>query len=157
MWWLIYCSSRQKSNNLKINDKYFQNGVTVALNYKETKWNLERVSNIKPFINKYKPEGEHLRKIIQHLLLIFCALKENKYVQLIYKKLIRIAKKKLLLIIPNEETEDWHYRPVKKLSALLREITSKHDDGFYCLNCLYSFRTKNKLKSNEKVYKNEDF
>ena len=156
MWWLIYYSSRQKSNNLKINDnKYFQNAVTVALNCKETKWN--RVSNIKPFINKYKPEGERLRKIIQHLLLMFCALKKNKYVQLIYKKLIRIVKKKLLLTIPNKETEDWHYLPLKKLSALLREITSKHDDGFYCLNCLYSFRTKNKLKSNEKVYKNKDF
>ena len=27
--------------------------TTVALNYEEIKWNWERVSNIKPFINKY--------------------------------------------------------------------------------------------------------
>ena len=29
----------------------------VALNYEETKWNPERVSNIKLFINKCKWEG----------------------------------------------------------------------------------------------------
>ena len=34
-------------------DKCFQYAVTVAINYGELKWNAERVSNIKPFINKY--------------------------------------------------------------------------------------------------------
>ena len=29
----------------------------VALNYEEIKWNPERVSNIKLFINKYKQKG----------------------------------------------------------------------------------------------------
>ena len=33
----------------------------------------------------------------------------------------------------------------KKLSSLLKRITSKHYDDFYCLNCLHSFRTKTKL------------
>ena len=59
-------------------------------------------------------------------------------------------------MIPNEENKDWHYVPGKKLSAL-RCITSKHDGDFYCLNCLFSFRTENKLRSNEKVGKNKDF
>ena len=35
----------------------------------------------------------------------------------------------------------------KKLSALLRGITSKHHGDFYCLNCLHSFRTENKVTS----------
>ena len=43
------------------------------------------------------------------------------------------------------------------LSILLRGITSKHHGNFYCLNCLHSFRTENKLKSHEKVFKNKDF
>ena len=30
----------------------FQYAATVALNYEEIKWKSERVSNIKPFINK---------------------------------------------------------------------------------------------------------
>ena len=59
-------------------------------------------------------------------------------------------------MIPNEEKERWHYLATKKLSALLRGITSKHD-GFYCLNCLHSFRTENRLKFHEKVCKNKDF
>ena len=44
-----------------------------------------------------------------------------------------------------------------ELSILLRGITSKHHGNFYCLNCLDSFRTENKLKPHEKVYKNKDF
>ena len=45
----------------------------------------------------------------------------------------------------------------KKLSALLHRIASKNKGDFYCLNCLHSFRTENKLKSCEKVCKNKDF
>ena len=36
----------------------------------------------------------------------------------------------------------WHYLAAKKLSALLREITSKFYGDFYCLNCLQSFATE---------------
>ena len=45
----------------------------------------------------------------------------------------------------------------KKLSALLRGITSKDNGDFYRLNCPHSFRAKNKLKCHEKVCKNKDF
>ena len=40
-----------------------------------------------------------------------------------------------------------HNIAIKKLSALLRKITSNYDDNFYCLNYLHSFRIKNKIKS----------
>ena len=33
-------------------------------------------------------------------------------------------------MISNEENEGWHYLAVKKLSALLRGITSKHHGDF---------------------------
>ena len=46
---------------------------------------------------------------------------------------------------------------LKKLSALLRGITSENNGDFYCLNCLHTFRTKNKLQSHKKVCENEDF
>ena len=45
----------------------------------------------------------------------------------------------------------------KKLSTLLRVVASKHHGDFYCLNCLHSFRTENKLTSHEKVCKIKDF
>ena len=71
----------------------------------------------------------------------------------------------VLLMIPNEEKEGreakskrrWHYLAVKRLFTLLRGITSKHHVDFYCLNCLHSFRTENKLRSHEKVCKHKDF
>ena len=43
----------------------------------------------------------------------------------------------------------------KKLYTLLKRTTSKHLYDFYCLNCLNSFRAGNKLKSHEKVSKND--
>ena len=51
----------------------------------------------------------------------------------------------ILLII--NDGEKWHYLTVRSLSALLRRITSNHNGDFYCLNCLHSYRTKNKLKN----------
>ena len=51
-----------------------------------------------------------------------------------------------------------HYFAVKKLSALLRGITSKNNDDFFCLNCLHSFRTKSRLESHKTVcQKKKDF
>ena len=40
------------------------------------------------------------------------------------------------------------------LSALFCKITSKNDGDSYCLNCLHSFRIRNKLKEHENVCKN---
>ena len=60
-------------------------------------------------------------------------------------------------MIPNEEKEGWHYLAVKKLSTILREITSKHRGDLYCLICLDSFRIENELKSHEDVCKSKDF
>ena len=58
-------------------------------------------------------------------------------------------------MVPNEEKEDWHYLAVKKLSTVLRKITSKHHGGFYCLNSLHYSRTEEKLKPHQKVCKNK--
>ena len=55
------------------------------------------------------------------------------------------------------ECEKWHYLAVKKLSALLRGITSKHEGDCYCLNCFRSYSTKNKLKKHKSVCENHDY
>ena len=39
----------------------------------------------------------------------------------------------------------------------MKKTTWKHNGDFYCLNCLYSLRTENKLKIYEKVCKTKDF
>ena len=57
----------------------------------------------------------------------------------------------------SKREKKWHYLAVKNLSALLRGITSKHHGDFYCLNCIHSFATENKLQSHKRVCENKDF
>ena len=79
---------------------------------------------------------------------MFCMLKIKKYIWPTFQNITQS-------MIPNKER--WHYIAVKKLPALLRRITSKHNGDYYCFNCLYSFRTKNKLESHKKVFESKDF
>ena len=66
--------------------------------------------------------GKGLRKITQPLLLIFYILKKKKYFQLIFQNTTELVKNKLIvLMIPNEEKEGWHYLAVKILSALFHK------------------------------------
>ena len=58
-------------------------------------------------------------------------------------------------MIPNKEI--CHYLAVKKLSALLRGITSKCHGDFYCLNCVHSFATEKKLEPHKKACQNKIF
>ena len=53
--------------------------------------------------------------------------------------------------------KQWHYLSVKTLSSLFRGNTSKNNGDFYCLNCLHSFRTKNKLELHKRACENEDY
>ena len=48
---------------------------------------------------------------------------------------------------------NWHYLAIKKISGLLRGITSNHNGDFYCLNCLHSYRRKVNLKNMKKYVK----
>ena len=52
--------------------------------------------------------------------------------------------------------EKWHYPALRKLLALLREITSKDNNNFYYPNSFHSFRAE-KAKSHEKLFRNHDF
>ena len=45
----------------------------------------------------------------------------------------------------------------KKLSALLRGITSNNNGDFYCLNCFHSYSTNDKLKKHKDVRENHDY
>ena len=60
------------------------------------------------------------------MLSIFYILMKKKYVLLAFQKLIWVVKNEkqmILLMIPSEEKEGWHYVAVKKISALLHRVT----------------------------------
>ena len=68
---------------------------------------------------------------------------------LLFQNIIEIVKKTVILLtIPNRE--GYRCLEVKNVSELFKGRMSKHDGGIYCLNCLYSFRTENKLESHKK-------
>ena len=56
-----------------------------------------------------------------------------------------------------DNNENWHYLAVKSISRLFRGITSNNNGDFYCLDCLYSFRTDNALKKHERIRHNHDY
>ena len=52
----------------------------------------------------------------------------------------------VILLMITDDNENWHYLAVKNISRLLKGVASNHKGDFYCLNCLHSYRTKEKLK-----------
>ena len=56
-----------------------------------------------------------------------------------------------------DETNNWHYLAVKRISGLLRGITSRHNGDFYCLNCFHSYTTEEKFRKNKRICENHDF
>ena len=85
---------------------------------------------------------------------MFCTLVKNKiYPAYVSKYNSNCEKQVILFMIPNGEGQ--RYIAVKQIPRLLKGVTSKHHGDFYCLNCLHSFRTKNKLESNKQVCGNK--
>ena len=74
-----------------------------------------------------------------------------------YKSKYNLTRENQVILLIITDVEKWHYLAVKRLSALFRGITSKHDGDFYCLNCFQSHTTENKLKKHKKVCVNHDY
>ena len=94
---------------------------------------LKKITKIKPSINKYNWEGinflaekDDWKKIeknnVRIALNVLYAKKEKIYSAYVLKNTSTCEKQIILLMISNGEK--WHYLAVKKLSALLRGITS---------------------------------
>ena len=56
------------------------------------------------------------------------------------------------LLLITDGTSNWHYLAIKKISGLLRGITSNHNGDFYCLNCLHSYPTIHVCVLMQKIY-----
>ena len=55
------------------------------------------------------------------------------------------------IALKSEETGDAYKKTTKCLSALFRGITSNHNNDFYCLGCMHSYRTDSVLKKHERL------
>ena len=177
--WLI--NKRATINPKNKDDKCFQYSITVALNHQNIENHPERISNIKPFIDKYNWKGidfpagikdwkkfERNNKTIA--LNILYIPPNTKTINLTYKSKYSRKRENQVVLLMITNGEKWHYialkseptddgfnRPTKSLSKLFRRITANHNGDFYCMNCLHSFRTDNALKKHESLCGNNDY
>ena len=164
-----WLNNKKATINAKNNhDKCFQYAITAALNYEQIKSHVERISNIKRFINQYnwkeidflsyqkgwKKLGLNNKSIALNLLFI---LNNTEKVRLAYKSKYNTKRENQVILLMITDAKKWHYFTIKKLPALLRGITSNHKEDFYCLNCFHLYSTKNRLEKHEKVCNNHDY
>ena len=99
--------------------------------------NSERVSNSKPFMNKYNwgkinyllkiNDWKKFKKIIQQLLSIFCILEKKVLPAYISNHNSTHEKTIIILMIPDKEIMAlFCSKKKKKMPTFLRRITSKH-------------------------------
>ena len=151
---------RGKKEAIINNDNSFQNALDDALNYQTIKTNPERISKLKPYINKYNWEGidfpakpkewkkfERNNKTIA--LNILFIPHNTEIIRVAYRSEYNNKRKKQVILLMITDGKKWHYLAVTNLSALLAKKSSNHDGDFYCLNCFNSYITKNKLKEHE--------
>ena len=125
----------------KREDKCFQYALTVALNHEKIKRDRQRISRIKPFTDQYNwneidfpSTGKDWKKLdnISIALNILYAPHNTEKICHAYKSKYNLTRENQVIILMITDGEKWHYLAVKKLSALLRGITSNHKEDFYC-------------------------
>ena len=149
------------------NDNSFRNALDDALNYQNIKTNPERISKLKPYINKYNWEGiefpagpkewgkfERNNKTIA--LNVLYIPHNTKTISVAYRSEYNNKRKKQVILLMITSSKRSHYLAVTNLSALLQGTSSNHKEDFYCLNYFSSYTTKNKLKEHEEMCNNHD-
>ena len=163
-----WLKDKKSTVNQKNNDnKCFQYAVTLALNIDKINDHPERISKIKPFIEKYNwkdidfpSTSKDWKKFELNNEVAFNILyvpHGTKKIEVAYNSKHNLTREKQVILLMISNGENWHYLIVKNLSRLLRGIKSNHDGDFYCLNCFHSYRTKNKLDAHKKICENHDY
>ena len=156
-----WLKDKKSTINPKNNDdKCFQYAVTLALNFDRIKKDPQRISKIKPFIEKYNWEdidfpspSKDWKKFESNnevALNILYVPYNTKKINIAYKSKNNLTQEKQVILLMISNDQNWHYLVVKNLSGLLRGITPTHKEDFYCLNCFHCYRTKNKLEAHKK-------
>ena len=125
--------------------------------------NPEIISKIKPFIEQYNwkeidfpstsKDWKKFELNNEIALNILYVPHNTKKIHVAYKSKHNLNREKQVILLMISNGENWHYLVVKKLSGLLRGITSNHKEDFYCLNCFCTYSTKNKLEEHKKYAK----
>ena len=163
-----WLKNKKSTINPKNNDdKRFQYAVTLALNLDKIKKDPQRVSKIKPFIEKcnwedidFPSTSKDWKKLecnYEVALDILYVPYNTKKINIAYKSKNNLTHERQIIlcvmVYKISDGQKWNYLIVKNFSGLLRGITSNHKEDFYCLNCFHSYRTENKRESHKKYVK----
>ena len=144
-----------------MNNKCFQYAIIAALNHQNIDNHPEGISKLKPFINNYNLKDidfpshlkdwrkfEYNNKTTDLNILyvpyngkqVSTTEDDNEYDGTKQIRPAYISKHndkrdtQVNLMMITDETINWHYLALKRISGLLRGITSRHIGDFYCLN-----------------------
>ena len=163
-----WLKNKKSTINPKNNDgKCFQYAATLSLNLNSIDNHPEKISKIKPFINKYNwkdidfpamsKDWKKFKSNNEIALNILYVPHNTKKINIAYKSKHNLTREKQVILSMISNSEKWHCLTVKNLSGLLRGITSNHAGDFYCLNCFCAYFTKNKLEKHEKICENHNY
>ena len=149
-------------NNNNNNNNDFQNALDDSLNYETIEKEPQRISKLKPYINKYNweeinfPTGsKEWQKPEQNndtiTLNVLYVEQITKKINVAYKSKYNNKRKKQVILLMTGDGIKYHYLAVTNLSGLLQGNSPNHRGDFYCLNCFNSYTTKNKLKEHEEI------
>ena len=158
---------RGKKETIISIDKDFENALDDPLNYQTTEKYLQRISKLKPYINKYNWEGinfpagskewqEFERNNNTIAVNILYIPHNTKTMHAAYRSERNNKRKKRVILLMITNGKKHHYLAVTNLSALLEGISSNHKEDFCCLNCFNSYTTKSKLKEHEEICNNNE-
>ena len=145
-------------NKKNKDDKCIHYALTVALNYEQVKEHPERISKIKPFIDKYSwkeidfPSHSKFWKKFESnnktiALTILYVSHNTEKIRHVCKSKYNLTPENQVILLMITDGKKWVYLAVRSFSPLLKGITSRHVGDFYCLNCFHAYTTKNRLKN----------
>ena len=121
---------RGKKEAIINNDNSLQNALNDTLNYQTTETNPERISKLKPYINRYNWEGIEFpagpkdwkkfeRNNKANVLNTLFIPHNTKTIRVAYRSEYNNKRKKQVILLMITDGKKWHYLAVTNLSALL--------------------------------------
>ena len=121
---------RSKTKALINGDNDFQNALDDALNYQNIETHSERISKLKPYINKFNWEGidfpagpkdcKKYERNNKTIALNILFVKNNaEAISVAYRSEYNYKRKKQVTLLIIADGKKWHYLAVTNLSALL--------------------------------------
>ena len=148
-------------------DNDFENALDDALNYQNIETHPQRISKLKPYVNKYNWEGIEFpagpkewgkfeRNNKTTALNVLYMPHNTKTITVANRSEYKNKCRKQVILLMITNSRKYHYLALTNLSALLQVNSSNHEGDFNCLNCFNSYTSKNELKEHEEICSNHN-